>query len=46
MYELRKAAHPVLTGEEALRVTLSFTDLPVEDYIAMMKEKLAELRTP
>ena len=45
MYELRKAAHPVLTGEEALRVTLSFADLPIEDYIAMMKEKLAELRT-
>ncbi len=45
MYELRKAEHPVLTGEEALRITLSFADMPVENYIAMMKDTLDELKT-
>ncbi|MEG1107444.1 MAG: 2-hydroxyacyl-CoA dehydratase family protein [Oscillospiraceae bacterium] len=44
MYELRKADHPVLTGEEALKVTLAFTELPVEDYIEMMKSYLADLK--
>ncbi|MEG0777817.1 MAG: 2-hydroxyacyl-CoA dehydratase family protein [Oscillospiraceae bacterium] len=44
MYEMRKADHPVLTGEEALKVTLAFTELPVEDYIEMMKSYLADLK--
>jgi len=44
MYEMRKEEKPVLTGEEALKVTLAFTDLPVEEYIDMMKEYLADLK--
>lgn len=31
MYEYRKADKPVLTGTEALKVTLAFNDLPVEE---------------
>ncbi len=44
MYELRKADKPVLTGTEALKVTLAFTELPVEEYIEMMKSYLEDLK--
>ena len=45
LYELRKAPSPVLTGEETLRITLQFTDMPVEDYILMLRDKLSELKS-
>lgn len=45
MYEMRKADKPVLTGEDALKMTLAFADLPVEEYIEQMKAFLAELKT-
>lgn len=44
MYELRKADKPVLTGEEALKVTLAFTELPVEEYIELMTAYLEDLK--
>lgn len=42
VYELRKAEHPVITGSEALALTLSFTDTPVEEYIELLKAFLAD----
>lgn len=45
LYELRKADKPVVTGEEALRMTMAFSDMPVEEYIAELKAFLAELKT-
>ncbi len=45
IYEMRKAEKPVLTGEEALKVTMAFGDYPVEEYIEMLKAYVSELKT-
>lgn len=46
--ELRKADNPVINGQEWLSITMSYTDYPVEEYIEMLKEFLADVknRTP
>lgn len=44
VYELRKAKHPVLTGAEALKITLAKTNMPIEDYIELLKAFLADAK--
>ena len=44
IYEMRKAEKPVLTGEEALKVTMAFGDYPIEEYIEMLKAYVSELK--
>lgn len=43
--ELRKAKYPVISGQDALKITLSYTDMPVEEYIELLKEFLADAKT-
>ena len=45
VYELRKAEHPVISGTDCLKLTMNFAQMPVEDYIAMVKEFLAAAKT-
>lgn len=40
--ELRKAEHPVITGEEALRISLSVTNMSIDEYIELLKAFLAD----
>lgn len=45
LYNLHKADDPVVTGEETLRLTLAATELPIEEYIALLEEFLLEAET-
>lgn len=40
--ELRKADNPVLSGQDALKLTMSLCSMPVEEYIELLKEFLAD----
>ena len=42
--ELRKAAEPVITGAEYLSICLAQCDLPLDEYIAALKEFLADVK--
>ena len=42
IYDLHKADSPVVTGEESLRLTLAATEMPIEEYIELLKAFLAE----
>ncbi|MEG1492180.1 MAG: 2-hydroxyacyl-CoA dehydratase family protein [Oscillospiraceae bacterium] len=46
--DLRRAKNPVISGEDALKITLAACDIPVEEYIELLKELLADAknRTP
>lgn len=44
VYELRKAKYPVISGTEALALTLSYTDTPVEEYIELLRAFLADAK--
>lgn len=44
VYELRKDKYPVISGYEALQLTLSYTDTPVEEYIGLLREFLADAK--
>ena len=48
VYDLHKAAQPVISGAETLRITLAATQMPIEAYIELLKSVLAdaEHRTP
>lgn len=48
IYDLHKAENPVVTGEETLRLTLAASEMPVEEYIELLRGFLAEaeLRKP
>ena len=48
LYELRKEKNPVVSGADVLRITLSATDMPVDEYIELLKAFLADAksRTP
>lgn len=48
LYDLHKADEPVISGEETLRLTLAATEMPIEEYIDLLKEFLssAETRKP
>jgi len=44
VYELRKEKNPVLTGTEALQITLAKTNMPIEEYIELLKAFLADAK--
>ena len=44
IYELRKADKPVISGEDCLKITLSYGDYPVDEYIEMLKAFLADAK--
>ncbi|MBP8639448.1 MAG: 2-hydroxyacyl-CoA dehydratase [Oscillospiraceae bacterium] len=46
--ELRKAENPVISGTDMLKLTLSSTNMPVDEYIELLKAFLADAanRTP
>lgn len=44
VYALRKEKNPVISGSEVLNLSLSFADLPVEEYIELVKEYLADIQ--
>lgn len=48
VYELHLADQPVITGEDTLRITLAAADMPIEEYVELLKEFLkdAECRKP
>ncbi|MEA4848674.1 MAG: 2-hydroxyacyl-CoA dehydratase family protein, partial [Clostridiaceae bacterium] len=41
--ELQKAEHPVITGTEAMKIMLASTNMPVEEYIELLKAFLADV---
>ncbi|MEG0876098.1 MAG: 2-hydroxyacyl-CoA dehydratase family protein [Oscillospiraceae bacterium] len=45
VYDLRKAANPVVSGEDVLKITLAECDMHIDDYIAALKEFLADAKT-
>lgn len=42
--ELMKAENPVITGTERLHLTMAYGDYPIEEYIDMLKEFLADAK--
>lgn len=44
VYELRKAEHPVINGEDCLKITLAHCDYPADEYIEMLKAFLADAK--
>lgn len=44
LYELRKEKNPVITGVEALKITLSKTNMPIEEYIELLRAFLADAK--
>ena len=41
LYDLHKADEPVVSGEETLRLTLAATEMPIEEYIGLLKSYLS-----
>ncbi len=44
IYDLRKAEKPVVTGAEVLSITLAECDMTIDEYIAALKDFLAEAK--
>ncbi len=44
VYELRKEKNPVISGEDTLKITLAYSDVPVEEYIELLKAFLADAK--
>lgn len=44
IFELRKAEHPVISGEDALKIALAYCDYPIDEYIAMLEAFLADAK--
>ncbi|MDR1132427.1 MAG: 2-hydroxyacyl-CoA dehydratase family protein [Oscillospiraceae bacterium] len=44
IYALRKEKHPVISGADCLRLTLSATNMPIDEYVALLKAFLADAR--
>ncbi|NLW65916.1 MAG: 2-hydroxyacyl-CoA dehydratase [Clostridiales bacterium] len=42
--ELRKADNPVINGQDFSSIILAYTDYPIEEYIEMLKEFLADAK--
>lgn len=42
IYELRRAENPVISGTDMLRMTLSATNMPIDEYIMLLKAFLAD----
>ena len=45
LYELRKSDAPVITGADSLKITLASVSMPPEEFNAMLRKCLAELKT-
>lgn len=43
VYELHKAEKPVINGEDTLKIMLAATELPIEEYIELLKAFLADV---
>ena len=44
VYELRKAENPVISGADALSITLASTNMPIEEYIELLKAFLDDAK--
>ena len=44
VYELRKEKNPVISGEDCLKLTMAACDMSVDEYIALLKEFLADAK--
>lgn len=44
VYELRKEKDPVISGADCLRITLSITNMPIDEYIELLKAFLADAK--
>lgn len=44
VYDLRKEKNPVISGEDCLKITLAYCDVPVEEYIELLKAFLADAK--
>lgn len=42
VYELRKEKDPVISGADCLRLTLSVTNMPIDEYVELLKAFLAD----
>lgn len=42
IYELRKAEDPVISGADCLKLTLSYTNMPIDEYVELLKAFLAD----
>ena len=45
IYDLHKAEYPVISGADTLKITLAATQMPIEEYIELLKQTLLELET-
>lgn len=44
VYELRKEKDPVISGADCLRLTLSVTNMPIDEYVELLKAFLADAK--
>lgn len=44
VYELRKEKHPVISGEDALKITMASCDISTDEYIELLKAFLADAK--
>ena len=44
VYELRKEKSPVISGEDCLKITMAACDISTDEYIALLKEFLADAK--
>ena len=44
IYELRKAEDPVISGADCLRLTLAVTNMPMDEYVELLKAFLADAK--
>lgn len=42
LYDLRRADPPVISGEDALKITMAYSDIPIDEYIAYLRAYLAD----
>lgn len=45
VYDLHLADDPVITGEDTLKITLAATELPIEEYIGLLKAFLEDAKS-
>lgn len=43
VYELRKAEEPLISGEDCLKLTMAYTNMPIEEYIDCLNAFLADI---
>lgn len=44
LYELRKEKNPVISGVDCLRITLAKTNMPIDEYVGLLKAFLADAK--